>query len=86
MGIVAKVLPAAELLPFAQAQAAKLVALPAASVRATKALMKRPRAAIVAETMGVENKQFAAMLVGAEAKEAFTAFFQKRKPDFSKFD
>ena len=86
MGIVARVLPAAELLPFAQAQAAKLVALPAASIRATKALMRRPRAAIVAETMNVENKQFGAMLVGAEAKEAFTAFFQKRKPDFSKFD
>ena len=86
MGIVAKVLPAAELLPFAQAQAAKLVALPAASIRATKALMRRPRAAIVAETITVENKQFSAMLTGAEAKEAFTAFFQKRKPDFSKFD
>jgi len=26
------------------------------------------------------------MLVGAEAKEAFTAFFEKRKPDFSRFD
>lgn len=86
MGIVARVLPAAELLPFAQAQAAKLVALPAASIRATKALMKRPRAAVVAETIAVENKQFSAMLTGAEAKEAFTAFFQKRRPDFSKFD
>jgi 1,4-dihydroxy-2-naphthoyl-CoA synthase len=48
--------------------------------------MRGPRAAVVAETMAVENKQFGAMLVGAEAKEAFTAFFQKRKPDFSKFD
>jgi 1,4-dihydroxy-2-naphthoyl-CoA synthase len=48
--------------------------------------MKRPRAALVAETIAVENKQFSAMLTGAEAKEAFTAFFQKRKPDFSKFD
>ena len=86
MGIVARVVPSAELIAFAQGQAAKLVALPAASIRATKALMKRPRGAIVAETMGVENKQFGAMLVGAEAKEAFTAFFQKRKPDFSKFD
>lgn len=86
MGIVARVLPAAELLAFAQGQAAKLVALPAASIRATKALMRRPRAALVADTMDVENKQFGAMLAGAEAKEAFTAFFQKRKPDFSKFD
>lgn len=86
MGIVAKVLPAAELLPFAQAQAAKLVRLPPASIRTTKALMKRSRDAQVKDTIAVENRHFSAMLTGAEAKEAFTAFFEKRKPDFSKFD
>jgi enoyl-CoA hydratase/carnithine racemase len=86
MRIVAKVLPLAELLPFAQQQAAKLVALPAASVRATKALMKRARQQALDETLAVEGKQFFAMLQGAEAKEAFTAFFEKRKPDFSRFD
>jgi enoyl-CoA hydratase/carnithine racemase len=86
MRIVARVLPVAELLPFAQQQAAKLVALPAASIRATKALMKRARQQALDETLVVEGKQFFAMLQGAEAKEAFTAFFEKRKPDFSKFD
>jgi enoyl-CoA hydratase/carnithine racemase len=86
MGIVAKVLPAAELPAFAQAQAAKLVKLPPASIRTTKALMRRARAAQVKDTIAVENERFSAMLVGAEAKEAFTAFFEKRKPDFSKFD
>jgi 1,4-dihydroxy-2-naphthoyl-CoA synthase len=48
--------------------------------------MKRSRAALVKDTIAAENERFSAMLVGAEAKEAFTAFFQKRKPDFSKFD
>jgi enoyl-CoA hydratase/carnithine racemase len=86
MGLVAKVLPAAELLAFAQGQAAKLVRLPAASIRTTKALMKRSRAALVKDTIAAENERFGAMLQGAEAKEAFTAFFEKRKPDFSKFD
>jgi len=86
MGIVTKVLPAAELLAFAQGQAAKLVKLPPVSVRTTKALMKRSRAALVKDTIAVENERFSAMLTGAEAKEAFTAFFEKRKPDFSKFD
>jgi len=86
MGIVARVLPAAELLSFAQGQAAKLVKLPAASTRTTKALMKRSRAGLVKDTIALENERFSAMLVGAEAKEAFTAFFEKRKPDFSKFD
>jgi enoyl-CoA hydratase/carnithine racemase len=79
------VLPAAELRAFAEQQAAKLVALPAASIRATKALMKRPSRQLLTETLAVEGKQFFDMLQGAEAKEAFTAFFEKRKPDFSRF-
>ena len=85
MGLVSKVLPLAELRPYAQRQAAKLVALPAASIRATKALMKRSRTAAVNDTMAAENALFGAMLLAPEAKEAFTAFFEKRKPDFSTF-
>jgi enoyl-CoA hydratase/carnithine racemase len=85
MGLVSKVLPLAELRPYAQRQAAKLVALPAASIRATKALMKRAKTGPVNETMAAENQLFGAMLLAPEAKEAFTAFFEKRKPDFSKF-
>ena len=86
MGIVARVLPAAELLAFAQGQAARLAKLPPASIRTTKALMKRARAPMIREAIAAENERFSAMLQGAEAKEAFTAFFEKRKPDFSKFD
>jgi len=85
MGLVSKVLPAAELLAFAQGQAAKLVALPASSIRATKQLMKAARKGPVAEAMAAENTYFGAMLSAPEAKEAFTAFFEKRKPDFTKF-
>ena len=85
MGLVSRVLPASELLAFAQGQAAKLVALPASSIRATKQLMKASRQSLVRETIAAENKLFGAMLTAPEAKEAFTAFFQKRKPDFSKF-
>jgi len=86
MGIVAKVLPDIELLAYAYAQAAKLAKLPPASIRTTKALMKRSRSSLVKDTIAAENERFAAMLQGAEAKEAFTAFFEKRKPDFSRFD
>ncbi len=85
MGLVSRVLPAAELLAFAQGQAAKLVALPASSIRATKQLMKASRKGLISETITAENKLFGAMLAAPEAKEAFTAFFQKRKPDFTKF-
>ncbi|MGZ3254137.1 MAG: enoyl-CoA hydratase, partial [Burkholderiaceae bacterium] len=40
MGLINKVLPADQLIPFARAQAAKLVGLPAVSLRATKKLMR----------------------------------------------
>ena len=85
MGLVARVLPAAELRAFAEQQAAKLVALPAASIRTTKALMKRSRNEAIGLTMKTENELFFSMLQAGEAKEAFTAFFEKRKPDFSRF-
>ncbi|WP_288379313.1 enoyl-CoA hydratase [uncultured Massilia sp.] len=86
MGLLTKVLPASELRAFAEQQAAKLVALPAASIRTTKALMKRPRVKDIDSAIAAENERFAAMLLAPEAKEAFTAFFEKRKPDFSQFD
>lgn len=86
MGLASKIVPAAEVQAYARAQAAKIVALPPASIRATKRLMKAAQAELIANTMTEENKLFAAMLVGPEAREAFTAFFQKRKPDFSQFD
>ncbi|MES2151832.1 MAG: enoyl-CoA hydratase [Pseudomonadota bacterium] len=85
MGLVSKVLPAADLAAFARAQAAKLVALPATSIRATKALMKRSRTDSITAAMAAENALFPVMLQAPEAKEAFTAFFEKRKPDFSRF-
>ena len=85
MGLVSKVVPLADLRAFAEGQAAKLAALPAASVRATKALMKRARTPAINDAMDAENKLFAAMLLAPEAKEAMTAFMEKRKPDFSQF-
>ena len=84
MGLISKLLPADQVLAHAQAQAAKLVALPAESIRQTKRLMKAGREALKAH-IDVESAQFGAMLTGPEAKEAFTAFFEKRKPDFTKF-
>ncbi|HEX7644315.1 MAG TPA: enoyl-CoA hydratase [Burkholderiaceae bacterium] len=85
MGIVTKVLPLAELFDYARAQAAKLAALPASSIRTTKRLMKGSQSAAVDAKMAEEGKFFGEMLGSPEAKEAFTAFFEKRKPDFTKF-
>lgn len=85
MGLVSRVLPKDDLLAFANAQAAKLAALPASSLRATKNLMKAGKAAGIDTQMAEENKYFGTMLGAPEAKEAFQAFFEKRKPDFTKF-
>ena len=85
MGFVNKVLPPADVLAFAQAQAAKLVALPTSSLRATKRLMKGKQIAAVEAKIKEESVLFSEMLLSKEAKEAFTAFFEKRKPDFTKF-
>ena len=65
-------------------EAARLLALqPAAAVAITKALMRDP--AILRERIGEEFVHFYAQLKSPEAKEAFSAFFEKRQPDFSKF-
>ena len=78
-------MPVADLSEFAQRQAAKLVALPASSLRVTKRLMKSAQAEAINARMMEENKHFGEMLMANEAKEAFTAFFEKRRPDFTKF-
>jgi len=86
MGIVNRLLPAAELEAFAFGQATKLAALPASSLRVTKMLMKRAHAHEVSERMNDEVVHFGKMLLSPEAREAMTAFFQKRRPDFRQFD
>lgn len=85
-GLVNKVLPAGQVDTFAYAQALKLTKLPAASLRVTKGLLKSAQAAEIQTRMGEEAVQFAQMLVAPEAREAMTAFMEKRKPDFSQFD
>jgi enoyl-CoA hydratase/carnithine racemase len=86
MGIVNRVLPAAEAIGFARSQAAKLAALPPASLRETKRLMKGAMAEAIPKRMAEEGEVFGRMLRAPEAREAFTAFFEKRRPDFSRFD
>jgi len=84
-GIANAVLPPNEVLNHARRIAERFNALPPGAVRETKTLMRRGRSAAVMETIGAEGAVFAQRLRSPEAQEAFSAFFQKRKPDFSKF-
>jgi enoyl-CoA hydratase/carnithine racemase len=85
MGFVNRVLPAAEAIAFATGRAAKLAALPPASVRTTKRLLKSAWAEPLARHMREELAHFRQLLVAPEAREAMSAFMEKRQPDFSRF-
>jgi enoyl-CoA hydratase/carnithine racemase len=84
-GIANAVLPAGEVVPHARRIAERFNALPPGAVRETKKLMRRHGAADVHSAVDAEMVVFLQRLQSPEAKEAFGAFFQKRKPDFSKF-
>ena len=85
LGIANAVLPAAEVLPHARRVAERFNALPPSAVRETKRLMMRPRHTSELEQIRAEGQVFGTALRSPEAREAFQAFFEKRKPDFSKF-
>jgi enoyl-CoA hydratase/carnithine racemase len=85
IGLVNRVLPDTEVLDHALAQARRLAGQPPAAVRLAKQLLKRSQAALVKETMAEEDRQFGMRLASPEAREAFGAFLEKRKPDFSRF-
>jgi enoyl-CoA hydratase/carnithine racemase len=85
MKIVNRILPPNEVLDYAVKQAERFNKLPPASVRETKRLMKASWKAMIEKLIVEEAKSFGAMLRQPEAKEAFTAFYERRTPDFSKF-
>ncbi len=84
MGWINRVVPAGEVNALAQAQARKLASKPMTSLLETKRLMKKAHAALLAQQMADEGATFGRMLHEPAAREAFTAFMEKRKPDFSR--
>jgi enoyl-CoA hydratase/carnithine racemase len=84
-GIANAVLPAGEVVGHARRVAERFNSLPPGAVREAKKLLRGPHIEAVRQTIRAEAELFAARLRSPEAMEAFQAFFQKRKPDFSKF-
>jgi enoyl-CoA hydratase/carnithine racemase len=84
-GIANAVLPPEEVLPYARRMAERFNALPAGAVADAKRLLRGSSKELVQQTIAAEAAIFATRLRSPEAQEAFQAFFQKRKPDFSKF-
>lgn len=84
-GIVTEIVAQESLLQAAEKAAAALAALPPESIRLTKRLMKARHAKTVAEVISEEGRIFRERLGSPEAREALSAFLEKRKPDFSRF-
>ncbi len=84
-GIANAVLPAGEVVNHARRMAERFNALPPGAVRESKQLMRAPQKEAMLKVIATEGALFASRLKSPEAMEAFQAFFQKRKPDFSKF-
>lgn len=84
-GLANAVLPVGEVAAHARRVAERFNALPPAAVRETKRLLRRGNAAQVDEAVRIEAELFRDRLGSPEAREAFSAFLQKRKPDFSSF-
>jgi enoyl-CoA hydratase/carnithine racemase len=84
LGLVTEVVSDKDVLERATETARKLATKPAAALQASKRLMKQPFREQIKAAMKAENAEFSAQVRSDDAKEALTAFLEKRKPDFTK--
>ena len=84
LGLATEVVPDGDLRAKATDTARKLAAKPAAALQASKRLMKQPFREQIKAAMKAENEEFSTQVRSEDAREAFTAFVEKRKPDFTR--
>lgn len=84
LGLANKALPSAEVLAHAGRIARRFTLLPPGAVRDSKRLLRAELGERIEATIRAEGAVFAQRLLSAEAIESFRAFFEKRRPDFSK--
>jgi enoyl-CoA hydratase/carnithine racemase len=82
LGLVTRVLTDEVLLATATQTARDLAKKPPAALQACKRLMKSSTRDELERAAKLENEEFSARVRSAEAREAFTAFIEKRKPNF----
>jgi enoyl-CoA hydratase/carnithine racemase len=82
VGLVTQVITDQDLLATATQTARDLAKKPPAALQACKRLMKSSTRELLERAVKFENEEFSARVRSAEAKEAFTAFIEKRKPNF----
>jgi enoyl-CoA hydratase/carnithine racemase len=84
LGLVTRVVPDQNLLATATETAQELAEKPASALQACKRLMRQLVRAQLEQAAQLENKEYSTRLRSAESKEAITAFFEKRPPDFTR--
>jgi enoyl-CoA hydratase/carnithine racemase len=82
LGLVTRVVSDQELLDTATDIARKLAEKAPAALQACKRLMRASTRELLERAVKLENEEFSVRVRSAEAKEAFTAFLEKRKPNF----
>jgi len=85
LGLINALTSEGQVIPTATEKAKQLAQRPAAALLLTKQLLKKANSPVVAQTIDEELVEFGKRLKSPEAAEAFRAFFERRKPDFSKF-
>ena len=83
LGIVTRVVPDQHLFATAMETAQKLAAKPGGALRASKRLLKQGFIDQVKAAIKLEMQEFSERVRSAEAKEAFSAFLEKRPPNFT---
>jgi enoyl-CoA hydratase/carnithine racemase len=83
MGLVTEVLPDAEVLATAGKIAQELAQKPLAALKASKQLLRRQVRPHVEQATQDELVEFSERVRSADAREALTAFFEKRSPRFN---
>src|SRR5215470_17797174 len=84
LGLVTRVVPDQNLFATAMQTAQKLAAKPSGALRASKRLLKQGFIDQVEAAIKREMQEFSERVRSAEAKEAFSAFLEKRRPNFAK--
>ena len=82
LGLVNRITAPTEVNELAGAQARRLASKPMSSLLETKRLLKQGQQAALLERVAEEAAVFARMLGEPAAREAFTAFMEKRPPQF----
>ena len=82
LGLVNRITAPTEVNELAGAQARRLASKPMSSLLETKRLLKQGQQAALLERVAEEATVFARMLGEPAAREAFTAFMEKRAPQF----